>query len=433
MSAGQPWGEATPDGSGPEINLASMLNILWRRRIFVIGVPLLGMIAGLLYGFLVTPLYEAQAIIRPGITAFGTNGGGNREWKLKDLSRWYGDRLYRPNVARALGIEIWEVPRIKSDFVMRGLQTTEGGNVLSLSLLDPDPERAREILDTSISAFASFVLVDSTSNALVLSERGLEIQIADREREKVAVGNDLRRVNLDIEMAYRDSLQIDRRQAVIQAEIDKGKARRTRIEADIATHELRMERLHARLAEIDEAVADAHALLAEGARSDTMNSSVKASAQMTSTEAYRGLLDSQLDLSDRLQGTTKELDVLRQNLVEEELDLERKALDRDMGIEKQRRDAGRNLAELELQRDSGIALQLEQLELQIREREVQIAALSPIERVGPITASPKPVRPRKSRAIGILTFAGLLGGIALAFVWEYGWNHRREIFSDQPI
>ena len=28
--------------------------------------------------------------------------------------------------------------------------------------------------------------------------------------------------------------------------------------------------------------------------------------------------------------------------------------------------------------------------------------------------------------MGILTFAGLIGGIGLAFVWEYVWNHRRE-------
>lgn len=433
MSMGQPGGEPGSALAGPEINLASLLNVLWRRRIFVIGIPLLGMLAGILYGVVVTPLYEAQAIIRPGITGFGERGGGHREWKLKDLSRWYSQRLYRVAVADALGIEVWEVPRINSDFVMRGLQTTEGGNVLTLSILDPDPARARIILDTSISAFAEYVLTDSTSNALVLSERGLLIQIADREREKVVVQNDAQRIDLDIEMALRDSLQIDRRAEAVQTEIDKVAAHRDRVRADIATHEIRVERLEQRVEQIDAAVELAHARLMDDADGPDLSPSVRASAQMTETEAYRGLLTSQVDLAERLQLTVEALQVLRQNLSEDELELERLALDRDLNIERQRRDAGRRLAELRLSRDSGIGLRNEQLDLQIAERQVQISALSPIERVGPITSSPRPVRPRKSRAIGILTFAGLLGGIALAFVWEYVWDHRREIFSRSPV
>ena len=92
----------------------------------------------------------------------------------------------------------------------------------------------------------------------------------------------------------------------------------------------------------------------------------------------------------------------------------------------------RIIADLRLQLRSGLELQRNQLRLQIAEREAQISALSPIERVGPITSSPKPVRPRKSRAVGILTFAGLIGGIGLAFVWDYVWNHRREIFAKAP-
>jgi hypothetical protein len=34
--------------------------------------------------------------------------------------------------------------------------------------------------------------------------------------------------------------------------------------------------------------------------------------------------------------------------------------------------------------------------------------------------------------VSILTFAGLLGGLGMAFVWEYVWDHRREIFARTP-
>jgi len=427
------YGDSAGGDSAPEINLASLLNILWRRRIFVIGLPLLGALAGLLYGAVVTPLYEARAIVRPGITAFGTRGGGYREWKLKDLSRWYGQRLYRVEVAEVMGIEIWEVPRIQADFVMRGLQTTEGGNVLTLSILDPDPERAHRILDTSITAFHNYVLTDSTSNALVLSERGLLIGIADSEREKLVLENDVRRVGLDIEMALRDSVQIDRRKAVARTGIDKVRAAQDRIRADIATYELRVQRLQARVNEVDAAVELTHGRLFDDQDSTDMDTSIKAGVQMTESEAYRGLLTAQVDLGERLQLVLRELEVLRLNLAEGGLEIERLALDSDLNIDSRRREAGRKLAELRLKRDSGIDLERESLELQIAERRVQIAALSPIERVGPIISSPRPVRPRKSRAISILAFVGLLGGLGMAFVWEYGWNHRHEIFSREPV
>jgi hypothetical protein len=320
VSAGQPDGGAGFQDPGPEISLASLLNILWRRRIFVIGLPLLGFILGSVYGAVVTPLYEARAIVRPGITGFGTRGGGNREWKLKDLSRWYSQRLYRTEVAAVLDIELWEVPRIRSDFVMKGLQTTEGGNVLTLSILDPDPSRAMEILDTSISAFSKYVLADSTSNALVLSERGLMIQIEDKEREMHVVRNEAERIRLDLVMALRDSMQLDQREIAQRKLIGKMEARSERIEADLATYELRAERLHEQVAEVNEAVDLARRALLDTAGGERLDPSMKASAQMTETEAYRGLLGTATELHGRLLVVTTIQDSLRQGLVVQELD-----------------------------------------------------------------------------------------------------------------
>lgn len=432
MSAGQPYDGSGFEDSGPEISLASLLNILWRRRIFVIGLPLIGFILGSIYGVVVTPLYEARAIVRPGITGFGTRGGGNREWKLKDLSRWYGQRLYRSEVAAALDIELWHVPRIRADFVMKGLQTTEGGNVLTLSILDPDPSRAMEILDTSISAFALYVLSDSTSNALVLAERGLMIQIEDKEREMKVVRDEAVRFRLDLAMALRDSMELDRHQRNARTLVGKMHARKARIEANLATYELRAERLNSQVSDVNEAVDLARTALFDGSEGQELDSSVKPWAQMTEAEAYRGLLGAAVDLHGRLLVVTTTQDSLRQSLTEQELEVQRTELNQELDFALKRREAGRAIAGLRLELESGIDLKISQLQLQIAERQAQIAALSPIERVGPITASPKPVRPRKSRAVSILTFAGLLGGIGMAFVWEYGWKHRSEIFSRTP-
>jgi hypothetical protein len=432
VSADPSYGQPGSPDSGGEISLSSLLNILWRRRLIVVGLPLMGFIAGIVYGNVVTPLYEARAIVRPGITEFGTRGGGYREWKLKDLSRWYGSRLYRTGVASELGVELWEVPRIRADFVMRGLQTTEGGNVLTLTVLDPDPERGKQVLDASIDAFGAYVLADSTSNSLVLSERGLLIQIEDKKREMVVVENEAAKIRVDLTNALRDSTSLDEHEANAERLVDKMVARTERIEADLATHELRAERLQNQIDDVSLALDNAKAKLFDENEGAQLDPSIKAAAQMTETEAYRGLLGSLVSLNDRLQEMTTAQDSLRLNLTQQELEIRHTRLNQRLDFELKRRDAGRVLSELRLQLSSGIELQKSQLELQIAEREAQIAALSPIERVGPITASPRPVRPRKSRAVSILTFAGLLGGLGLAFVWDYVWSHRREIFSRTP-
>jgi hypothetical protein len=426
VSDGHPYGAPGPEG---EISLASLLNILWRRRLIVVGIPLLGLVAGMIYGQVVTPLYEARAIVRPGITQFGTRGGGYREWKLKDLSRWYGQRLYRNEVAAALGVELWEVPKIRAEFVMRGLQTTEGGNVLTLSILDPDPDRAMRVLDSSIDAFGKYVLSDSTSNSLVLSERGLMIQIEGQQREMDLVRNEQKRLERDLSLAVRDSAAIVDQERNALRDLEKLEARKGRIDADLATYELREERLQSQIQEVSAAVEQARAKLLDGSEGEELDTSIKPSAQLTETEAYRGLLESSVALHDRLQQISTGQDSLRLRKAELDLEISQTRVNQTLNYDLKKREAGRAIADLRLQLNPGIQLKMEQLELQVREREAQIAALSPIERVGPITASPRPVRPRKMRAITILTFAGLLGGLALAFVADYVWNHRAEIFS----
>jgi uncharacterized protein involved in exopolysaccharide biosynthesis len=54
---------------------------------------------------------------------------------------------------------------------------------------------------------------------------------------------------------------------------------------------------------------------------------------------------------------------------------------------------------------------------------------SPLQRVGSVAVTEKPVRPRKARAAAILAFLGLCGGVALALAWEYLSNNRAVIMA----
>ena len=61
-------------------------------------------------------------------------------------------------------------------------------------------------------------------------------------------------------------------------------------------------------------------------------------------------------------------------------------------------------------RDFEVPNAVRSVQLRIREKLGQLYALSPIEKIGRVRVSSDPVRPRKKRAVTILTFLGLVGG-----------------------
>ena len=96
-----PAGE-TPPGDD-FLSLAQILNILWRRRVMIVLLTLLGLAAGIGYGIVVKPLYRATATVRPGITNFMANGNPERSWRIKDVVRWYRRSMYKTGVADTMG------------------------------------------------------------------------------------------------------------------------------------------------------------------------------------------------------------------------------------------------------------------------------------------------------------------------------------------
>ena len=64
-----------------------------------------------------------------------------------------------------------------------------------------------------------------------------------------------------------------------------------------------------------------------------LDPAIKASAQMTETEAYRGLLGSLVSLNDRLQQVTTAQDSLRLNLAEQQLEIRHTRLNQKLDFE----------------------------------------------------------------------------------------------------
>jgi hypothetical protein len=76
-------------------------------------------------------------------------------------------------------------------------------------------------------------------------------------------------------------------------------------------------------------------------------------------------------------------------------------------------------ADLVLRRDYDLRQQRTVLAQELRAIRSRIDSLSPLEKVGSSSATARPVRPRKLRAIVILGSLAFVGSLALAFTLEY--------------
>jgi hypothetical protein len=140
------------------------------------------------------------------------------------------------------------------------------------------------------------------------------------------------------------------------------------------------------------------------------------------------LVETRASLQNQLRDSEVLADSLTAAIARAKIDIEELKLRREYDLAGDRLAAHQKLGELRLERRYGLELEAADLNNQVREARVQLNMLSPLERVGRITVSDKPARPRKLRAISILTALGLFGGLVLAFAWDYVDRHRYEIF-----
>jgi hypothetical protein len=416
-----------PAAHEAEISLAGILNILWRRRLFLLLPPIAGFIAGLVYGSIVTPLYNATATVRPGITAFRLDGGGDREWRLKDITRWFHGRMYRDGVAVRMGIAPEDAPPIRADFIERGLQNIQGGSVITLSCLDPDPQRAKRALDAGIDAFCEYAATDSVSNSIDLTRRGLSLQISERERQLSMLDTKRERLLRDLALAEIKRQQLALDETLAEQGVEKLEGVSLRMKSQLEELERWKVDLARRLAGLDAAAEGAAPTGNASSQSSALG--VRPSALLSENEVFRGLATSAAEMRARLYMLSVRGDSLEQRISNHEIEIETYKTTRAKEKALSSAEIDRAIAEIQLSLDAGIPQDRQAVQMEIRERRVQLAALTPLERIGPTLTSEGAVRPRKRRAISILSFMGLLGGFVLAFAWDYLSTNRRQIFQ----
>jgi len=417
------------------LTLPSILNILYRARVLVGVVTLAGVLAGVVYSVFAPRVYEATGQIRPGVVSFAGDGTPLRESALKDVVLWFRSELYWP-VMRELSAftDRKTAPVIDAEFIPAGVQFDAGGDIITLTTFDKDAARAVTTLAEAVIAFNGRAEEDTLQGAIALTRGGAQVRRAKIDADIEFIVAKKARNDLAIAAQERELTQLETWATRLDMRLERlAKTRSVRERAVTAT-EAEAEAARGRLGEARELLTGA--LAHEGATGgrtgddDAVTEVLLQTASREQAGRVGDLLVTVNDLSAAIYTHTLRADSLRDVIDGIDVEMADLRLQKTVDLAKTRADIERLISDLHLVAEHDLTLERARLEADRRAVQVQIDQLSPLERVGRITVSSEPVRPRKLRATGILTALALCGGLFLAFAREYYRRNRTEILAD---
>lgn len=425
-----------PGGLPGVLSVGGVLNILYRRRPLVLGMAALGLAAGVAYGIIVKPLYRATAQVRPGIVAYNIEGGPIRETALEDIVGWFDKRLYwREFQDQPAFTYLKNAPVIDAEFVP-SLNFVQGGDVITLTNLARSGERAREVLDRGIAAYNRQAMVDSLGSSLHLTRRNARLKMERLTQDMAKLEAEKERTLLRIDEQKRELSMVSMERQGIELDLQRlseENAWRAR-----AVTELRTEAVAGR-----ERVAEADKLLALTLQTERTTGGQLAAGDgggavsevllQTASREQAGRAGELLSMVSRMSHLALNSNVRADSLeaVIKANDLQMRRLRLTLAIEmaKKQADIEQKIRDLQIVIDQDLPRERALLQADWDGEKTKLELASPLQRVGSVAVTEKPVRPRRARAAGILTFLGLCGGIALALGWEYLENNRDVIMS----
>lgn len=415
--------------TGQEINLATILNILWRRRLVVLGLPALGLAAGLLYGIFAPRGWEATVSIRPGITAFGPDGAAQRQWRHKDIQRWYDKRAFHWELARRLGLQPGQQVRVESEYLPPGLHDYIGGDVVTLWTIAGSPELAAAILDTSLWMFGEFSEIDTVGSQLKLTRENLELQIRRQETQLERLRNEDSLLDLQIASGRADSLLIIAEDEQLHLDLTRLEKQHVYLHQRLNTLRAEEPQLQDDLTQLDQTLRRLTDT-ADVQRDASMDipSWVRRDAILDSSTVLESLTRAKLQVQQALAHNRAQRDSLAFEAEANLLAQQKHETNRKASIAAKLRVVSRQIGEFVFEKNVDLPARLQTLWADIAENRVKLGTIAPLQRVGMTVVSERPVRPRPMRASLILVLAGGVAGVVAGLGWDYLATHRREIF-----
>lgn len=410
-----------------EFSLITILNILWRRRLIVLGLPALGLMVGLLYGQFGTKRWSATATVRPGITAYTIEGFPLRQWQLKDITTWYDKMFYQKELNERLGLDSSFKTVIQSEFVATGLTNLAGGEVVTLWTTGTSPELAKAFIDTSIALFQNYAEGDSSSSDIELTRSGLALQIKVLETRFSSVDKQEVSLNLDLEQARADSLVVAVMDEELGLEIEKLEKEQDFYRHRIQFYDGEQPILQGQLDQVNELVGR---VIQNAGSIDPQDipSWARREAVLDGGDVLEGLGNIRLQIQESLDKNRAHRDSCQLKFEVGNLEYKRRILVREAKVQAKLREIEKRIGHLELERDFVLPVKRSEVRNDIKSKQVQLGSLTSLQQVGGTVVSDKPVRPRGLRATLILVFLGMIGGLVLGFSYDYIMVNRKAIF-----
>jgi hypothetical protein len=418
-------------------SLPLLLNILVRRWRLLAACAALGVAAGVAYGIVVEPLYRATAQIRPGIVAYTVDGAPLRGWAREDIIHWFENDLFWQHMRETPGLDhLKHPPVIDATYTASNIQFMPGGDVITLTNLSTSPDEARRVLDTAMAAFNLMGRTDSLGGDLTLAVRGIEIAMDDIAADLALVDGKEDRARLEIEALRREIALLDFEEKKVELQIEtlseeNGWRRRTveALTAEAASGAARLARAEEMLALSLQAEKEAGGGLGHSAGDDPVDTVLRQTASREQAGRVGELLVRVNDLSALVNENRIRADSLRVQITETDNEVARLRMVSAIVLTKERSDFQQQIADKEIVLARELASERAHLKSQLAGKQVQLDMISPLELVGSTTVTDKPVRPRKMRALTILTILALLGGVFLALAREYFDANRATIMQ----
>lgn len=424
---------------GALLTVPGLLNIFYRGRLVILALTLLGLLAGLGYGIIVKPLYRATAQVRPGVVSYSPDGRPNREWALEDIVNWYDSYLYWNDFKNQPEFEgMKKAPVIDSEFIP-SLNFVAGGNVITLQNLAHSRSLARQTLDLAIDAFNRQAMADSMGSSLHLTLRQGRSKMRKLRHDIELVDAKADRINLQIAEQERQLTIIELKKQEMELELEARQADNVWIAKAVEATRSDVATARARLAEaqrvLDIAVKQEGSAGGGDPRPGGTGDPVVEVLKQTATREQAGrvgeLLVTVNDLTAFISDQTVHADSLTTRIKTNELEIEHIRLLQDIQIAKDKADVEQKINDLKITLSRDLPHEKDVLNSELETEQVKVELISPLERVGTISVSDKPVRPRKFRAAAILTILAFFGSLFLVLVWEYIRNNREAITADR--
>lgn len=423
-----------PTNRAAVLSVGGVLNILYRRRLLIIGATVLGLAAGIAYGIIVKPLYRATAQVRPGIVAYNAEGGPIRETALEDLVGWFDKKLYWLDLQKQEGFTTTKVaPIVVAEFVPT-LNFVAGGDVVTLTNLARSPEKAKDTLIRSIESYNNQASIDSLGSSLYLTQRGARLRMdrltqdmakLDAEKERTQLKIDEQKRELTMVGLQRQSLELDL-QRLREENAWRGRAV-TDLRAEAAAGRERLKEADKLLARTMETEHQTGGGVAAGEGGGAVSEVLLQTASREQAGRAGELLGTVNSMSLGVINAAVRADSLAAVVTANDLEMRRLRLVLEIELAKKTADIEQKINDLQIVIDRDLPRERALLQADHDGERTRLEVASPLQRIGVVTATEKPVRPRRARAAAILTFLGLCGGTALALGWEYLDNNRAVI------